>query len=179
MTLSTLCIPNLVLPARQPTTTIPSDEPGTPIPHLTHQWLDLYKHGRNTFPLIAIGSSLANGYLAWVLRDTPAPDSALMGYGWTGCYAAAIASTMGIVVWTLTAMKDTNKRLTAIATRDDAAVAEGTKGMVVSEQEKVKRAKEDSEVPALLKRWAELNLCRAVFPFVGAVISLYGVVLMK
>ncbi|KAJ5278953.1 hypothetical protein N7478_004325 [Penicillium angulare] len=180
MTLSTISIPSLVLPARQPTSaTIPSHEPGTPIPHLTHQWLDLYERGKNTFPLIGLGASIANGYLAWVLRDTPAPDSALMGYGWMGCYVTAIASTMGLGVWTLTAMNETNTKLTAIATRDDAAVAEGTNEMVVGEQEKVKRAKEESEVPALLKKWAELNLCRAVFPFAGAVIGFYGVVLLK
>lgn len=69
--------------------------------------------------------------------------------------------------------------VTLSASGPNFAVAEGTKGMVVSEEEKVERAKEESEVPALLERWAELNLCRAVCPFAGAVIGLYGVVLMK
>lgn len=175
MTLSTIVIPNLAIPARQPpSTTISLHQPGTPIPHLAYQWLDLYERGKNSFPIIALGASAANGYLAWVLRDTPAPDSALMCCGWTGCYTTAVAVTMGMVVWTLTAMKSTNTRLTAIATRDDAAVVQGSEGTVV-----VKREREDSEVPALLKRWADLNLLRAAFPLAGAVIGVFGIVLMK
>ncbi|KAJ5629201.1 hypothetical protein N7528_002858 [Penicillium herquei] len=180
MTLSAICIPNLAIPARQPvSTTIPSYKPGTPIPHLAHQWLDLFNRGKTTFPAIAVSASIANGYLAWVFRDTPAPDSALMGWGWSGCYATAIASTMGMVVWTVTMMKSTNDRLTEIATREDAAVAEGTKGIVVGAHEQVKRENEESEVPALLKTWADLNLCRAVFPLIGAVLGIYSIVLMK
>lgn len=170
MTLSTIAIPNLMLPARQPPSTIlPLHEPGTPIPHLAHQWLDLYERGKNRFPVIALVASAANGYLAWVLRDTPAPDSVLMCCGWTGCYTTAVAVTMGMVVWTLTAMKGTNVRLTVIATRDDTMVAKGTKGMIM----------DDSEVPALLKRWANLNLIRAAFPLAGAAIGIFGIVLMK
>ncbi|KAJ5656780.1 hypothetical protein N7507_008730 [Penicillium longicatenatum] len=180
MTLSILTIPNLTLPARQPASvTIPSQQgPGTPIPHLAHQWLDTYERGKRTFPVIALGASVANGYLAWALRDVAAPESGIVSGSWSGYYITAITTTMGFVVWTLTAMRRTNNRLTAIATRDDAATAEGTKGMVVSDQEKVKRAKEDAEVPELLKRWANLNLCRGMFPLTGAIIGLYGVAKM-
>ncbi|KAJ6036521.1 hypothetical protein N7540_000800 [Penicillium herquei] len=180
MTLSAISIPNLAIPARRPaSTTIHPPEPGTPIPHLAHQWLDLFNRGKTTFPAIAVGASIANGYLAWVFRDTLAPDSVLMSWGWSGCYATAIASTTGMVIWTVTIMKSTNDRLTEIATRDDVTTTEGTKGLVVGAHEQVKRANEESEVPALLKRWADLNLCRAVFPLTGAVIGIYSIVLMK
>ncbi|KAJ5934383.1 hypothetical protein N7466_003930 [Penicillium verhagenii] len=178
MTLSVLSIPNLTLPPRQPSsvTILSQQGPGTPIPHLAHQWLDIYERGKRTLPVIALGASVANGYLAWVLRDTVAPDSGIMGGSWTGCYVTAITATMGIVVWTSTVMKSTNDRLTAIATRDDVSVAKGT---VVGDQEKARRAKEDAEVPELLKRWTNLNLYRALFPLTGAVIGLYGVAKMK
>ncbi|KAJ6102144.1 hypothetical protein N7486_004571 [Penicillium sp. IBT 16267x] len=181
MTLSILTIPNLTLPARQPASvTIPSQQgPATPIPHLTHQWLDIYERGKRTFPVIAMSASVANGYLAWVLRDMAAPESGIVGGSWSGLYITAITTTMGFGVWTFTAMKSTNNRLMAIATRDDAAAAEGTKGMVVGDQEKAKRAKEDAEVPELLKRWAKLNLYRAMFPLTGAILGLYGVAKMR
>lgn len=179
MSLSIMTIPVLALPARRPpSATVPARQmPGTPIAHLSHQWLDAYERGKRIFPPMAIVASLANAYLAWALRNSPASDA--MGCSWTGIYAAAVITTLGIVPWTLTAMKDTNGRLRAHATRDDAALAEGTEGMVVSEQEKAKRAREDEEVPALLRKWAELNLCRAVFPFLGACIGFCGVVWMK
>ncbi|KAJ5654404.1 hypothetical protein N7490_001407 [Penicillium lividum] len=176
MTLSILTVPGLTLPARQPASvTIPSQQvPGTPVPHLTHQWLDTYERGKMTFPAISVVSSVANGYLAWALRNTAVPESGIVGGSWTGCYMTAIVATMGLAVWTLTAMKKTNARLTAIATRDDAAAAEGIKGMVMGEQEKVKRAKEDAEVPELFRKWSKLNFLRALFPLTGAIIGLYG-----
>lgn len=179
MTLSIMDIPNLALPARRPPgATIPSIEvPGTPIAHLTHQWLDVYERGKGIFPPIAIVASLANGYLAWTLRDIPVP--ATTGQSWTSFYVTAIVVTLGMVPWTLTAMKNTNNRLRAHATRDDAAAAEGTEGMVVSAAEKVRRAKEDGDVPGLLWKWAELNFCRSLFPLVGAAIGFCGVAWMK
>ncbi|KAJ6005503.1 hypothetical protein N7451_003447 [Penicillium sp. IBT 35674x] len=172
MTLSIMNIPTITLPARQPASVaIPSQQgPGTPFPHLTHQWLDTYERGIRTFPVICLGASVTNGYLAWALRDMAAPESGIMGGSWSGYYATATATTMGFVVWTMTAMKSTNDRLMAIATRDDAAAAEGTKG---------KRAKEDAEALELMKTWANLNMFRAMFPLAGAIIGLYGVAKMS
>lgn len=179
MSLSILTIPALALPARRPpSATIPARQvPGTPVAHLTHQWLDVYERGKRLFPPLAIVASVANGYLAWALRDTPAPDA--VGCSWTGIYLTAVITTLGMVPWTLTVMKSTNGRLRAHATRDDAALSEGTKSMVVSEQEKAKRAREDGDVSALLSKWAELNLYRAAFPFLGACIAFCGVAWMK
>ncbi|KAJ5678877.1 hypothetical protein N7462_007121 [Penicillium macrosclerotiorum] len=178
MTLSIMNIPNLTLPARRPPgATIPVREvPGTPVAHLTHQWLDVYERGKQTYPLIALGASLANGYLAWALRDVT--DPAGIDQSWTSFYVTAIAVTLGIVPWTLTVMKSTNDRLQAHATRDDAARAEGAAQMVFSAEEKARRAQQDEEVPDLLQKWARLNLYRAVFPFIGAVISFCGAVSM-
>lgn len=180
MTISILSIPNLTLPARQPASVaIPSQQgPGTPSPHLAHQWLDTYDRGRKIYPVMCLGASVANGYLAWALRDMPAPESGIVGGSWSGYYITTITATMSIVVWTLTLMQSTNNRLAAIAKRDDAAAAEGTKGMVVGDQEKAKRAKEDAEVPELLKRWSKLNMCRAFFPLIGAIFGLYGLAKM-
>lgn len=179
MSLSIMTIPALALPTRKPpSATISAKQvPGTPVAHLTHQWLDVYERGKRTFPSLALVASLANGYLAWALRDRPASNC--IGGSWTGLYVTAVFTTLGMVPWTLTVMKDTNARLTAHATRDDAALEDGTKGMVVSEQEKANRLKDDEDVPGLLGKWADLNLCRAVFPFVGACIGFVGAVSLQ
>lgn len=175
-TISILSIPNLTLPARHPASVaIPSQQgPETPIPHLAHQWLDTYDRGKKIYPVICLGASVVNGYLAWALRDMAAPESGIVGGSWSGYYITAITTTMGIVVWTLTSMKSTNDRLRAIATRDDAVAADGMKAVVPSNDEEVKRAKEDAEFPELLKKWTKLNKYRAMFPLTGAIFGLYG-----
>lgn len=181
MSLSIMTIPNLALPARRPPgATRPTPEvPGTPIPHLTHQFADVYARGKGVYPPLAVAASLANGYLAWALRDTPSPTTSPIGQSWTSFYVTTIVITLGMVPWTLTAMKRTNDRLRAHAARDDAALAEGTGGMVLSEAEKARRAREDDEVPELLWNWARLNICRSLFPLTGAVIGFCGVLWMK
>ena len=83
---------------------------------------------------------------------------------------------MSIAPFTIMVMGETNTKLKAHATRDDAAVAEGTESMVVSPQEKAKRAREDVEVLRLLQHWSQLNLIRAALPLVGASIGFYAAV---
>ncbi|KAJ5130950.1 uncharacterized protein N7515_006989 [Penicillium bovifimosum] len=177
-TLSIVSIPTLILPSRRPSSaTLPAEDiPGTPTTHLTHQWLYLYTRGSKLYPGISAVSSLANMYALWALRDSPTPGPDVLGGSWSACYLLAVGVTMGIAPFTLTVMKRVNGKLKAHAKRDDAALAEGTKGMVVSEQEKAKRAREDSEVPALLEHWSKLNLIRASFPLAGAVIGFYAAV---
>ncbi|KAI2713476.1 hypothetical protein CBS147332_5216 [Penicillium roqueforti] len=176
--LSIISIPNLIIPARRPpSATLPfHDTPGTSPGHLTHQWLDIYTRGSKIFPGISAVSSLANLYALWALRDsaTPAPD--IFGSSWSTCYMLAIGFTMSITPFTLTVMRKTNTKLKAHAKRDDAADAEGTEGMVVSPQEKAKRAREDGEVVELLQHWSQLNLIRAAFPLIGAGIGFYTAV---
>ncbi|KAJ5384694.1 hypothetical protein N7517_002605 [Penicillium concentricum] len=177
-TLSIMSIPNIILPARRPPgATLPfQDTPGTPTTHLTHQWLDLYERGSRIFPGISAASSLANLYALWALQDTPTPAPGFVGSSWSTCYLLAVGVTMSIVPFTLTAMKKTNAKLKAHAKRDDAAGAEGTEGMVVSPQEKAKRARDDSEVVELLQHWSKLNLIRATLPLIGAGIGFYAAV---
>jgi len=179
MCLSVVAIPALSLPARHPpSATVPEHQvPGTPVAHLSHQWLDVYERGKSIFPPIAMVSSAANVYLAWKLRDALVPD--VLGYSWSSLYVTAIGATLGIIPWTLTAMKDTNGQLKAHAVRDDAAAAEGNGEMVISAQEKAMRAKQDEQVPQLMRDWAWLNLCRAAFPLVGGVIGFLGAIHMQ
>ncbi|KAJ5960239.1 uncharacterized protein N7479_007389 [Penicillium vulpinum] len=179
-TLSIMSIPNIIIPARRPPgATLPfQDTPETPTAHLTHQWLDLYTRGSKIFPGISAVSSLANLYALWTLQNSPTPGPDILGLGssWSTCYLLAVGVTMSIVPFTLTAMKKTNAKLKAHATRGDAADAEGSESMVVSPQEKAKQAREDSEVLELLQRWSKLNLIRATLPLIGAGIGFYAAV---
>lgn len=167
-----------MLPARRPSgATLPfHDTPGTSTAHMTHQWFALYDRGARIFPGISAVSSLANLYALWELRGSLTPGPDIFGSSWSTCYLLAVGVTMSTVPFTLTVMKKTNAKLKAHAKRDDAAGAEGTEGMVVSPQEKAKRAREDSEVLELLQHWAQLNLIRAAFQLVGAGIGFYAAV---
>jgi hypothetical protein len=176
MGLSLVTMPTINLPARNSSGPA-RQNPGTPIAHLSHQWLDAYNRGFSIYPPTAIVASLAHSYLAWVLRDAPAPTA--VNCSWSGIYVTAAVTTVAIVPWTLIVMWPTNVKLKAHATRDDAALAEGTKEMVVSDQEKAKRAREDEEVPALIKKWEELNFYRSLFTLAGAVIGFLGIAWMK
>ncbi|CAL5867342.1 uncharacterized protein PFLUO_LOCUS1557 [Penicillium psychrofluorescens] len=167
-TLSWIGLPTLTLSARSSSD---ASTPGTPISHLTHQWLFLFSRGHDTFPTLAAASSLANGYLAWTLRDAGA--SPMYGFTWTTCYATAIVVTMSIVPWTVVMITNSNAMLTAHATRDDKGSAKG-----LSTQEKAQRAKDDAEVPGVLRYWTALNLARSVFPLIGAVIGFTAAVSM-
>lgn len=178
MCLSVVTIPALSLPFRHPpSATLPEHQsPATPVTHLSRQWLDVYERGKNIFPPIAIVASTANAYLAWKLYDVLVPET--VGCSWTCLYLTAIGTTLGIIPWTLTAMKTVNGQLKAHAVRDDASIAEGSGEMVVSEKEKAMRARQDEQVPGLMQDWAWLNLCRAVFPLIGGAIGFAGAISM-
>ncbi|KAJ6119457.1 hypothetical protein N7523_003737 [Penicillium sp. IBT 18751x] len=177
MGLSLVTMPTLGIAARHPSATGTRQTPGTPIAHLSHQWNNAYDRGIRLYPTTAVISSLANCYLAWALRNAPGPTA--VNCSWSSLYITAAVTTMGIVPWTFIAMWPTNMKLKAHAARDDAAVADGMEGMVVSDQEKAKRARDDEDVPALLKKWGELNFYRSLFTVAGALIGFCGVVWMK
>ncbi|KAJ5973608.1 hypothetical protein N7481_010818 [Penicillium waksmanii] len=178
MCLSVVTVPALSLPPRHPpSATLPEHEfPATPVTHLSRQWLYVYERGKSIFPPIAIVASTANAYLAWRLYDVRVPER--VGCSWSSLYIAAIGTTLGIIPWTLTAMKTVNGHLKAHAVRDDASMAEGSGEMVVSAKEKAMRAKQDEQVPGLMQDWAWLNLCRAVFPLIGGAIGFAGAICM-
>jgi len=69
-------------------------------------------------------------------------------------------------------MLSTNARLEARATRDDKVEREGKEGMAMSAEEEARRAREDREVPGLIRKWAFLNTIRGLFPLLGAAIGM-------
>lgn len=176
-TLSIACIPNMTLPAHIPAKSARSfyETPGTLADHLTHQWLDFYDRGHKIFPAIAGFASLANVYVFWVLRTIPTQTPAVGISSLANRYLLAAATAMSIAPWTLLAMLKTNKKLDSFAVSDsDEQEVEGDQDIILGTQEQTKQAQADSEVPGLLKRWAKLNMVRAMFPLLGAMISFHA-----
>ena len=159
-------IPTLLLPPP------PSKKPEKrAISHITHQWLHSFELGKRIFPSIVASSALAFTYLAYAQRSRADKFSPRL-------YLAAAAVSLVIVPYTFGVMMPTNRRLQSRAKRDikagyeSAQAAEGKEGPpYVSEEEIVKREKEDEEIPGLMIKWAWLNAIRGVFPLVGAAIG--------
>lgn len=124
--------------------------PNTPLPAqaLAQQWATIYNNGAVLGPRVAMLSLLGYGYLIYVHKnDTTAAR-------WNK-FAAAAALSLAIVPFTALAMDPTNQALLKVA-------SEGGAGEAV--------------VRELLVKWKGLNLMRAVFPFVGAVVGLWGLI---
>ena len=117
-------------------------------------------------------SALAFSYLAYAQRSRADKFSPRL-------YLAAAAVSLVIVPYTFGLMMPANNRLQSRAKRDikagyeNAQAAEGKEGPPdVTEEEIVKRKKEDEEIPGLMMKWAWLNAIRGVFPLMGAAIGI-------
>lgn len=173
-----MCIPNITSPVDHPTKSARSfyKKPGNRTAHLAYQWMDLYDRGHKLFPTITGLASLANIYVFWSLRTTPGQASMTGTCNWPSQYLLAASTAMTIVPWTILTMIKTNKALDSYAEDDDEpeAESENIKDATLSTDEVEKLAQADEKVPRLLKKWARLNLVRAIFPFFGALISLHA-----
>ncbi|KAL4865292.1 hypothetical protein BDV12DRAFT_174924 [Aspergillus spectabilis] len=124
-----------------------------PLSLIVKQWRDMYEAGKAQNPPIAAVTAAAFAYLAWSVHNNVAV-AALAPRNAVALYSAAAALTVGIVPWTLAAMKPTNGKLLERA------------GGVWVEDEKAKE-----EVEGLIGRWIVLNTIRGVLPLVGAVVG--------
>ncbi|KAL5333729.1 hypothetical protein BJX70DRAFT_380150 [Aspergillus crustosus] len=127
-----------------------------PLPLIVKQWRDMYEVGKFQNPPIAVITAAAFSYLAWSV-DKRVGVAALAPRNAVALYSVAAALTVGIVPWTLAAMKGTNGRLLEKA---------GSVWIVDEER--------SEEVKGLLGRWTVLNAIRGLFPLVGAVVGVYA-----
>ena len=110
-------------------------------------------------PAIALVSVVSYGYLSYRLYGTLNHPKAEM-------YGLSALATLGIWPYTIFGMMGTNQKL--LKKHDD------MKGLAVGEKvTEVGLAKGES-AKELLDRWGMLNLGRAVFPLVGAVLGLWA-----
>ncbi|KAH7043818.1 hypothetical protein B0J12DRAFT_787628 [Macrophomina phaseolina] len=119
---------------------------------LTRLWRHNYELGKSQNPPVAVLAAGALGYLAWTAG---AP-----------LYGAAAALTLGIVPYTIVAMRPTNGRL--IKKSEDI----GRQGPAA-----VATEAEQAEVDALLGRWVALNGVRSVLPALGGVAAVLAAVM--
>ncbi|KAJ5082796.1 hypothetical protein N7532_011839 [Penicillium argentinense] len=160
-TLSAVCIPNITALAQFPANSTLSLDETRRILQLSHQWLDLYDRGHKIFPSITAFASIANIYVFWELRNTQTRASR---------YLLAASVAMSIVPWTFLTMVKTNDQLDAHALHADATRAD-TRDVTAGSREKSNQTVKYGEILRLLKKWAKLNLARAMFPLAGALIG--------
>lgn len=115
--------------------------------HLVRQWARLYGYGIQYMPAGAIGTTALYGYTA--------TTHIRYGQPWLN-YAVAAAATMSIVPFTWFVMAPTNNLLFGLN-----EVAGGARDL--------------AEVHGLIATWRWLHVVRSLFPLVGAVCGLRGV----
>jgi noranthrone monooxygenase len=112
------------------------------------QWAGIYDRGRVLGPVTALISLAGYAYLAY--------DHSSRGLEWKGLVAAGALSA-GIIPFTLIFMAPTNAVLLGVA----GGAAEGMS---------------DDAVRELIRKWANLNLARSIFPLAGAVVGFWNLV---
>ena len=117
--------------------------------HMLHQWVRLYHYGHLLSPSMAIATFLIYGYMVARKRASGEP--------WI-IYAVAGAATVSMIPFTLIVMVPTNNTLFRL---DD--------------EIKVRAAVTTLEhVQELVTRWGRLHFFRSLFPLLGAVLGLSG-----
>ncbi|KAF4507542.1 hypothetical protein G6O67_004032 [Ophiocordyceps sinensis] len=114
------------------------------VPQTTAQvWSELYARGSNMMPKVASVVALSYAYVAYSVSAR--------GGSWAG-FAAASASVLSIIPFTLTCMSSTNAALhKAAASASDAPHA--------------------ASVPDLIDTWSRMNLARGLLPLVGTILG--------
>ncbi|KAF2272821.1 DUF1772-domain-containing protein [Westerdykella ornata] len=125
-----------------------------PLPLLT-QWARLYHYGHMVMPAFCVAATSLFAYSA--LRNRVAA-SATNPKPWR-IYASAAATTISMVPFTWIVMAPTNNRLFGLK-----ELAGGKSS-----------AADFAEVRGLIASWAWMHIARSVFPLVGAVLGLRGV----
>lgn len=133
-----------------------------PTPLLVRQWRTMYLRGWSVAPPIAVVSSASYGYLAMKLYNAPLSVNHPRGE----LYALAALLTGSVMPYTLFVMKDVNAKLMAKAEETERLDAK-------DEVTEIKTPKGES-AKELVDWWAVLNLGRAVFPLLGAVLGAWA-----
>ncbi|CEJ59424.1 hypothetical protein PMG11_08049 [Penicillium brasilianum] len=118
---------------------------------IAKQWRNMFENGKTQNPPIAAAVAASFFYLAWSVRSG-APLFKHTAYSRSGLFSAAAVLTLGIVPYTIVAMKRTNDTLL----------------------EKAKSVSEisDTETSTLIEKWTTLNAVRGYFPLAAAVIGM-------
>jgi len=174
LSFSVVLIPTLALPAH-PTKreSDSSDQPGTPTSHLARQWRHSFNTGKHIAPPIALLSSTAYAYLAYLFRRaTPVQEPELRT---SNLYILAAALALSLVPYTLVVMMPTNQRLLVRAAQaDDEAATPVEKERDMATTGVPAKAEEDAEVCGLLEKWSRMNVVRGCLPLAATVVGLFA-----
>ncbi|MCJ1309381.1 hypothetical protein MMC25_003040 [Agyrium rufum] len=126
---------------------------------LTQQWYSAYKIGKTLMPKIVLVPTLIYAYLGYASHNAASQSLNPGATSHAVPYGAAALLTIGIVPWTIIAMKSTNSKLES---RTLKKVEKGQFGGKEADHE---------DVVGLVRTWTTLNYGRASLPFVGTLIA--------
>jgi hypothetical protein len=170
--ISVFTIPVITLPSRHATKGRTRETtPGAAVSHMAHQWKVTYDAGKIIFPSMAAASGLLYSYVAYAVRDGPHGGRCM-----SNLYFTAASLVVMIAPVTGTLILPINEKIEPYVTRDDKLIVneEGGKEkrmIALSSEEQLHRDQQDSEFPGLLRKWAQFNAFRGLFPAMGAVLG--------
>ncbi|QKX53526.1 uncharacterized protein TRUGW13939_00605 [Talaromyces rugulosus] len=172
--ISVFTIPAITLPSRYATKGRTREvTPGSAVSHMAHQWKATYDAGKIIFPSMAAASGLLYSYVAYAVRDDPHG-----GLRMSNLYFTAASLVVMIAPITGVLILPVNEKIEPYVTRDDKLVVDEEGGkeekkklIALSSEEQLHRDQQDSEFPGLLRKWAQLNAFRGLFPAIGAALG--------
>ncbi|CRG90228.1 hypothetical protein PISL3812_07271 [Talaromyces islandicus] len=151
--ISVFTIPAIALPSRNATGRA-RETPGAPVSHIAQQWSLVYNTGKVVFPSMAAASALLYSYVAYAVRGGAGGSRARCA---SNLYFTAAGLVLMIVPITGVLVFPVNEKIEPyVEERDDKLVDEGP---------------QDSEFPGLLRKWAQVNAIRGLFPAIGAALG--------
>lgn len=185
--ISVFTIPAITLPSRHATTTTTTKgratretttTPGAAVSHMAHQWEVTYDAGKIIFPSMAAVSGLLYSYVAYAVRHSAAAGPRGGGRCMSNLYLTAAGLVVMIAPITSILVLPVNKKIEPYVMRDDKLVVDEESGkedkkkmIALSSEEQLRRDQQDSEFPGLLRKWAQFNVVRGLFPAMGAVLG--------
>ncbi|KAH0558644.1 hypothetical protein GP486_004704 [Trichoglossum hirsutum] len=127
---------------------------------LSKQWKYNYEAGKTQNPPVAVAVAASFSYLAWSVRSGTQLGRLAPAHS-VQLFSTAAILTIGIIPYTIIAMRPTNNKLLAKAEQE--FDLKGASASVTSD---------DREVGELLKKWTFLNGIRSLMPLLGSAAAL-------
>jgi Domain of unknown function (DUF1772) len=129
--------------------------------YLLRQWFHVFAKGMHTYPPFAVGAAASYLYCTVMLPRPVAKAASGLLLAKRGFYALSTLISIGIMVFTLTALKPINSALNKLV--EEVVEKEGT----LSKPENCNDQKEEAE--ALIREWGRMNAIRAMIPLAASV----------
>lgn len=135
--------------------------------YLLRQWFHLFSKGMHTMPPFALSSAVCYAFCATMLPGTLSTSDTMVAK--RAFYGLATLLSVGVMVFTLTALKPVNSALHERVKEVVAKVSHADQADDVDD----KRA----ETEMLIRKWGKMNAIRAILPVMAIVSAVAGLTL--